>query len=148
MMAAWTEEDFAEHNAMKVRIAELTAENAALLAGIQAFDATNRRLTETAHIALARADGKFVCAARRQSTSGGNDPTDCDWPVCGCDPYADKVIASLQESGAIVAPSGWKLAPITPTDAMIKAAGSEWIPERLWRAMLAAAPSPAGCDAE
>lgn len=101
MMAAWTEEDFAEHNAMKTRIAELTADNTALLASIQAFDVTNRRLTETAHIALARADGTFVCAARRQGTSGANDAADCDWPVCGCDPYADKVIAALQERGAL-----------------------------------------------
>jgi hypothetical protein len=41
------------------------------------------------------------CAARKQGTAGGNDPADCDWPVCGCDPYANKVIAALQESGAL-----------------------------------------------
>lgn len=39
------------------------------------------------------------CAARRQSTAGGNDPADCDWPFCGCDPHADKVIAAIEESG-------------------------------------------------
>jgi hypothetical protein len=44
----------------------------------------------------------WTCAARRQGTAGGNDPADCDWPVCGCDPYADKVIASLQEAGHLV----------------------------------------------
>lgn len=88
------------------------------------------------------------CAARKQGTAGGNDPADCDWPVCGCDPYADKVIAALQDTGVIVAAPGWKLVPARPTEAMIKAAGSEWVPERLWRAMLAAAPSPDGCGAE
>jgi hypothetical protein len=30
-------------------------------------------------------------------------PQDCDWPVCGCDPYADKVIEALQESGKLPA---------------------------------------------
>lgn len=27
----------------------------------------------------------IYCAARRQGTAGGNDPTDCDWPRCGCE---------------------------------------------------------------
>lgn len=49
-----------------------------------------------------RAQISFTCAARRQGTAGGNDPADCDWPVCGCDPYADKVVAALQESGHLV----------------------------------------------
>lgn len=39
------------------------------------------------------------CAALRQGTAGGNDPVDCDWPTCGCDPYATKVIDALIESG-------------------------------------------------
>ena len=41
----------------------------------------------------------FECAARAQGTAGGNDPADCDWPVCDCDPHAAKVIAALHESG-------------------------------------------------
>jgi hypothetical protein len=37
----------------------------------------------------------FTCAAR---AAGKTDPPqDCDWPWCGCDPHADKVIAHLQE---------------------------------------------------
>lgn len=43
----------------------------------------------------------WKCAARQQGTSGGNDPTDCEWPACGCDPYAEKVIAALEEMGLI-----------------------------------------------
>jgi hypothetical protein len=39
----------------------------------------------------------WLCAARRQGSAGGNDPADCNWPMCGCDPYADKVLAALQE---------------------------------------------------
>lgn len=51
------------------------------------------------------------CAARQQGTAGGNEPTDCDWPVCGCDPHATKVIEALEESGQLrstpaLAPAG------------------------------------------
>ena len=43
----------------------------------------------------------WTCAARRQGTAGGNDPADCGWPTCGCDPYATKVIDALEESGLL-----------------------------------------------
>ena len=43
----------------------------------------------------------WQCGARKQGTAGGNEPADCDWPVCGCDPYATKVIEALQESGKL-----------------------------------------------
>lgn len=39
----------------------------------------------------------FKCKARKTA----DPPQDCDWPVCGCDPYADKVIEALQESGKL-----------------------------------------------
>ena len=39
------------------------------------------------------------CPALAQGTAGGNDPADCNWPVCDCDPYAMKVIEALRESG-------------------------------------------------
>lgn len=38
----------------------------------------------------------WTCAARKQSLP---EPVDCNWPVCGCDPHADKVIAALEEMG-------------------------------------------------
>jgi hypothetical protein len=38
------------------------------------------------------------CKARSANV-GANDPQDCDWPFCGCDPAADKVLETLQESG-------------------------------------------------
>lgn len=41
----------------------------------------------------------WECAARKQGTAGGNDPTDCDWPCCRCDPYANKVLDALDEAG-------------------------------------------------
>jgi len=40
------------------------------------------------------------CKARA-TNMGANDPQDCNWPMCGCDPYADKVIEALQESGLL-----------------------------------------------
>jgi hypothetical protein len=40
----------------------------------------------------------YTCRAR----SGKSDPpADCDWPMCGCDPYADKVITTLDECGLL-----------------------------------------------
>lgn len=41
----------------------------------------------------------FVCKARRLGSAGGNDPVDCDWPFCGCDPYANRVMEAINESG-------------------------------------------------
>lgn len=40
-----------------------------------------------------------VCAARAQSTAGGNDPQDCNWPFCGCDKKATEVLQVLIECG-------------------------------------------------
>jgi hypothetical protein len=42
---------------------------------------------------------QWTCGARKQGTAGGNDPADCNWPMCGCDPYAAKVIHALDECG-------------------------------------------------
>jgi hypothetical protein len=41
----------------------------------------------------------WECKARKQGTPGGNDPADCDWPGCGCDPGANKVLEAIAESG-------------------------------------------------
>lgn len=44
----------------------------------------------------------WECAARR--SVGANDPQDCNWPLCGCDDHANKVIETLNESGFYVVP--------------------------------------------
>lgn len=45
---------------------------------------------------------KWKCGALPgMSGAGGNTPTECNWPLCSCDPYADKVIAALQECGVM-----------------------------------------------
>lgn len=41
----------------------------------------------------------WQCAARNQGTAGGHDPADCDWPFCGCDSHATRVIETLHETG-------------------------------------------------
>lgn len=51
------------------------------------------------------------CAARH--AVGANDPQDCDWPTCGCDPYATKVVETLIESGW-KSPSEQTAVPIYP----------------------------------
>lgn len=38
----------------------------------------------------------FQCMGRKQSLP---EPGECNWPDCGCDPHATKVIAALQEQG-------------------------------------------------
>lgn len=37
----------------------------------------------------------FKCKGRISTPDG---PGDCNWPVCGCDPYAEKVIDALSEN--------------------------------------------------
>lgn len=44
---------------------------------------------------------QFKCKVR-SANYGANEPQDCDWPFCGCDPYADKVIAAIEESGFVI----------------------------------------------
>lgn len=41
----------------------------------------------------------FQCAGRKQALP---EPGECNWPVCGCDPHAEKVIEALQDAGLLV----------------------------------------------
>lgn len=41
------------------------------------------------------------CKARVSAT---DPPQDCDWPWCGCDPDADRVIAAIQENDCAIVP--------------------------------------------
>lgn len=41
---------------------------------------------------------QWECAGRKQTLP---EPSECNWPVCGCDPYAEKVVISLLDSGAV-----------------------------------------------
>ena len=54
--------------------------------------------------AIVSSTPSWTCAARKQGTAGGHYPADCEWPTCGCDPYANKVIEALEESGALKSP--------------------------------------------
>ena len=40
---------------------------------------------------------RWKCGARQRNI--GPEIQDCDWPVCGCDPYASKVLDAIEESG-------------------------------------------------
>lgn len=46
--------------------------------------------------AFLRGRQRPFCKARAGS---GADVQDCDWPWCGCDPVADRVLAAIQEQG-------------------------------------------------
>jgi hypothetical protein len=47
-----------------------------------------------------------ICKAR---ASASDPPQECDWPFCGCDPVADKVLDAIRESGrfVLVSSGGW-----------------------------------------
>lgn len=61
----------------------------------------------------------WECAARKNI--GANDPQDCDWPVCGCDPHADKVIEALDESGRLSPiPAGPGAEPVARARAIVE----------------------------
>jgi hypothetical protein len=38
----------------------------------------------------------WQCSARKQALP---EPADCNWPFCGCDPYASKVMTAIEEAG-------------------------------------------------
>lgn len=59
-------------------------------------------------MAYGRRPPRFICGVNYGMTAM-LDPQDCNWPVCGCDPYADKVIDSLQESGHMPSPAKGEL---------------------------------------
>lgn len=40
---------------------------------------------------------RWECGARQRHI--GAEIQDCDWPACGCDPYASKVLDAVAESG-------------------------------------------------
>jgi len=48
----------------------------------------------------------WKCLARKQTLP---EPADCNWPVCGCDPAANKVLEALEESGLIPTPTNTSL---------------------------------------
>lgn len=45
---------------------------------------------------------KWECMGRKQALP---EPADCNWPDCGCDPHATKVIEALVEQGWWCPPS-------------------------------------------
>ena len=44
------------------------------------------------------ADHDWKCRYRNSGV-GGNDPQECSWPECGCDPAANRVFQHLDECG-------------------------------------------------
>ena len=47
---------------------------------------------------------EWTCKVRHAGTT--DPPQDCDWPWCGCDPQADRILAALQEEGLRVIDGG------------------------------------------
>lgn len=62
----------------------------------------------------------WKCMARH-SNMGANDPQECNWPICGCDPHADRVIEALQESGILPEAKQEATPPAQPMKALTEA---------------------------
>lgn len=60
---------------------------------------------ETPGAAVLAGSETWKCGARNQGYTGADYPAECNWPLCSCDPYANKVIAALDECGAIASPA-------------------------------------------
>jgi hypothetical protein len=61
--------------------------------------------TRLARAALAAAQAvapEWKCKAQWTA----DPPQDCNWPFCGCDPYADKVLSAVDESGFAIVDTG------------------------------------------
>lgn len=60
---------------------------------------------------------KWKCGARQQHI--GPEVQDCNWPFCGCDPYAGKVLDAIAESGCKIVQDDskgtWTYESIEPT---------------------------------
>lgn len=98
-VASWREEAWRRERALEARVRRLQD---FVNLFCEWYDEDGDKDAAAAIVETYRQDGEAIsCAARRQGSAGGNDPAECDWPVCGCDPYADKVIAALQESGRL-----------------------------------------------
>lgn len=69
-----------------------------------------KRLMNRIERLTATSEASWTCSARKQSLP---EPADCDWPLCGCDPHADKVIEALNEGGFYVVPG-------EPNEAMMR----------------------------
>jgi len=57
---------------------------------------------ETRLYAAPPTDDGVTCIAQL-CPPGPNDPQDCDWPFCGCDPVANKVLTAVEESRRLAA---------------------------------------------
>jgi hypothetical protein len=77
-------------------LAELNWKHAVLAASHE--DQKNIALTTILALLAERKELRFSCKARAGNT-GSLDPQDCDWPFCGCDEYASKVLETVEESG-------------------------------------------------
>ncbi len=71
------------------------------LAQIAEGSTTANSLPNIALIARRALAEQWKCKA--QPTA--DPPQDCDWPFCGCDPGADKVLDAIAESGFVLVPN-------------------------------------------
>lgn len=72
------------------------------IATVEAVLEAHAPVRSTVHDPCKGPPGLKTCYALRPA----DPPNDCDWPLCGCDPAAHKVIAALEESGHMTKDTG------------------------------------------
>ncbi len=100
---AMFEESLAEREKLEVELQALRDRAANRLRDLERVEHWEKVISTGARAVIDSAAGpqeqSYQCAVRR---AGKTDlPQDCDWPFCGCDPHADKVIEAIQESGRL-----------------------------------------------
>jgi hypothetical protein len=53
------------------------------------------------YVIIAATQNRFVCVAAVKRKGPPTLHKICNWPQCGCDPHANKVIESLSEQGLL-----------------------------------------------
>lgn len=78
-------------------------------------------IVDPAVLPLPEDDREFPIQWSCKAQASTDPPQDCDWPFCGCDPQAEKVIDAIEESGRYVPAK----ASAPPEDGRLRALISE-----------------------
>lgn len=93
----------AQINAHLERIERMAEERHLLHGRLEdAFWSCSRVCCQSAANYLRSQPKHYACKAREAGTAGGNEGQDCDWPFCGCDPAATRVLSAIQEQGLTI----------------------------------------------
>ncbi len=103
------------------------------------YEFNDGRFAALSSVPAPQAGEAWTCVARRQTLP---EPAECNWPVCGCDPAANKVIEALEDGGAL-APQPPPAATEQQVEAACKAFRNEMVAPESWENLCRMAPGAA-----